>query len=159
EQAPWCSGSGDATDMKQPNSLHSRRLRQSMMAAVVLGTALTAFGPVGTAAAAPSEETLQAVQDISRYCTACWRTAPLHPDSWGDCTQDVFARLLQRINPDSWDRSLRTDGEERRELVRAIDAVKKRSQRQHRYASLASENIGNGRQAADEVRQTNRAAV
>jgi len=106
--------------------------RRGVVAAVVLGTALSAFGPISEARA----QTGKAVSDISRYCTACWRNARLHPDYWADCTQEVFARLMERVDPDSWDRVLQTEGDERRELVRAIDAVKKRTQRARKPLSL-----------------------
>jgi DNA-binding NarL/FixJ family response regulator len=47
------------------------------LVAMVLGTTLSAMG-----SAAPAAETShRAVSDISRYCTACWRNARLHPDS------------------------------------------------------------------------------
>jgi RNA polymerase sigma factor (sigma-70 family) len=92
------------------------------MMAVVLGTALTAFGGTG-------EATLQAIADMGRYCTTCWRNARLPADSWTDCTQEVFRRLLERLPADSWQRVLAGDGEERREFLRAIDTVKKRTQR------------------------------
>jgi RNA polymerase sigma factor (sigma-70 family) len=90
--------------------------------AVVLGTALTAFGSTG-------EATLQAIADMGRYCTTCWRNARLPADSWTDCTQEVFRRLLERLPSESWQRVLAGDGEERREFLRAIDTVKKRTQR------------------------------
>jgi RNA polymerase sigma factor (sigma-70 family) len=93
----------------------------------VLGTALSAFGQ-SAAQAAPNE----AIQDISRYCTACWRNARLPTDRWGDCTQEVFRRLLDRVPTEDWDRLLNGEGEERREFLRAIDAVKKRTQRDAR---------------------------
>jgi RNA polymerase sigma factor (sigma-70 family) len=115
-------------------------MRRGVVAAVVLGTALSTLGPAAGEAAA-SEDTLRAVGDIGRYCTACWRNARLHPDSWSDCTQDVFARLLERVNPEAWDRVLRADGDERRELVRAIDAVKKRTQRRHKTSSLIDDTV------------------
>lgn len=101
-----------------------------MMVAVVLGTALTALGGDRLAA---SEDT-QAVRDIGRYCTSCWRNARLPMDTWGDCTQEVFARLLERIPTQQWERTLRQDAEERREFIRAIDTVKKRVQRSRRFA-------------------------
>src|SRR5213593_4835655 len=104
--------------------------RRTMMA-FVLGTALSTFSGTGGAA---SPDTLN---DISRYCTACWRNARLPADCWGDCTQEVFSRLMERLSPDSWGDVLKLDREERRELMRAIDAVKKRSQRaRKRYTSL-----------------------
>jgi RNA polymerase sigma factor (sigma-70 family) len=49
----------------------------------------------------------------------------------------VFTRLLERVEPTRWETVLRDDeSAERRELVRAIDAVKKRTQRARRYAGL-----------------------
>src|SRR4249920_3674501 len=110
--------------------------RQSLVAAMVLGTALTALAPA--VASADSG----AIADISRYCTACWRNARIHPDSWTDCTQDVFLRLLERVTPDAWDRVLADEGDERKEFLRAIDAVKKRSQRSRKFGELHSEWIG-----------------
>src|SRR5262245_14348177 len=98
------------------------RRRGQILAAMVLGTALTALGAQPAAAAASAE----AVTDISRYCTACWRNARLPPDCWGDCTQEVFSRLLQRVDPAAWQGVFREEAEERREFLRAIDAVKKR---------------------------------
>ena len=66
---------------------------------------------------------------MSRYCTTCWRNARLHPDSWTDCTQAVFQRMLERVRLEAWSQVLGSEGEERREFLRAIDAVKKRCQR------------------------------
>jgi RNA polymerase sigma factor (sigma-70 family) len=108
-------------------TLHSKR--RQYLVAVVLGTTLTAMGSAAPAA----EISHRAVSDISRYCTACWRNARLHPDSWNDCTQEVFCRLLERVEPKTWEQILQAEGEERRELVRAIDAVKKRSQRARKH--------------------------
>lgn len=103
-----------------------------MMAAVVLGTALTALGAERLSAA---EVPPQAVNDIGRYCTSCWRNARLPVDAWGDCTQEVFRRLLERIPASRWDLTLKADGDERREFLRAIDAVKKRTQRARRHGN------------------------
>jgi RNA polymerase sigma factor (sigma-70 family) len=106
-----------------------------MMAAVVLGTALAAAPP---RAAAATEPTAQAVTDISKYCQTCWRNARLPADRWQDCTQEVFIRLLERVEADKWS-SVLVDNEtvERREFLRAIDAVKKRTQRARKFGSLA----------------------
>jgi RNA polymerase sigma factor (sigma-70 family) len=101
--------------------------KRPYMVAMALGAALTAFGPAAGAQAA--ETTGRAVADMGRYCTTCWRNARLPIDSWGDCTQEVFTRLLERVPTDAWARVLRDEGEERREFLRAIDAVKKRTQR------------------------------
>jgi DNA-directed RNA polymerase specialized sigma24 family protein len=118
------------------SSRKSNRRRYTV--AVVLGTALSALGST-SAAVAEAPATGRAVADMSRYCTACWRNARLSPDSWGDCTQEVLQRMLERVTPDAWQQALTSDGEERREFLRAIDTVKKRSQRQRRPASLALE--------------------
>jgi DNA-directed RNA polymerase specialized sigma24 family protein len=105
------------------------------MMAVVLGTALTAFGGPGQAAtAAPPEATLQAIADMGRYCTTCWRNARLPADAWTDCTQEVFRRLLERLPADAWQCVLAGDGDERREFLRAIDTVKKRTQRARKWS-------------------------
>jgi len=92
-----------------------------MMAAVVLGTAL--------AASTQAAETDRTVTDISRYCQACWRNARLPADHWNDATQQVFVRLLERVDPARWAAALKDEGEERKEFLRAIDTVKKRTQR------------------------------
>src|ERR1700681_1105220 len=92
--------------------------RAGRVMAMVLGTALPTFG---TASAANP----RTVNDLSRYCTACWRNARLPADCWPDCTQEVFTRLLERVPQDSWGSTLAEETQERRELVRAIDAVKK----------------------------------
>ena len=105
------------------------RKGRKYLVAAVLGTTLAAMGSAAPAA----EVSHRAVSDISRYCTACWRNARLHPDSWNDCTQEVFCRLLERVGPETWDQVLQAEGEERRELIRAIDAVKKRSQRARKH--------------------------
>lgn len=105
--------------------------------AVVLGTALTALGavPVEASAATPDQQlTLRAIRDMDRYCTACWRNARLPTTSWDDCTQEVFRRLLQRVPPGSWGSLLKTEGPERKEFLRAIDAVKKHTQRARKFA-------------------------
>ncbi|HEV2946278.1 MAG TPA: sigma-70 family RNA polymerase sigma factor [Gemmataceae bacterium] len=104
--------------------------RRQYLVAMVLGTTLSAMG--GAAPAAEAGD--RAITNISRYCTACWRNARLHPDAWNDCTQEVLCRLLERVNPETWDQILNTEGDERRELIRAIDTVKKRTQRARKHA-------------------------
>jgi RNA polymerase sigma factor (sigma-70 family) len=104
-----------------------------MMVAVVLGTALAAT----PSKAASSDLSPKAVQDISKYCQACWRNARLPADRWQDCTQEVFTRLLERVQADRWGSVLKDDETaERREFIRAIDAVKKRTQRARKFATL-----------------------
>jgi RNA polymerase sigma factor (sigma-70 family) len=117
------------------NPAGSRRL----IAAVVVGTALTALA--GEAKGKTFQPGPDAIQDISRYCQACWRNARLHPDSWSDCTQEVLVRLLQTVEADRWDSLLKAENEDRREFLRAIDAVKKRTQRSRKYSSLIDDDV------------------
>src|SRR5947209_1912197 len=98
--------------MKHVPSHESRAPRKTYVAAMVLGTALSALGAGHGSAAVAPEKTVRTISDLSRYCTACWRNAHLHPDSWTDCTQEVFSRLLERVAPQSWDRLLQDEGEE-----------------------------------------------
>jgi len=105
------------------------------MMAAVLGTALVAGSPGRASAKDLSHE---AIQDISRYCQTCWRNARLPADRWTDCTQEVLTRLLERLEPQQWTRVLKDgEGEERREFLRAIDAVKKRTQRARKFAAIS----------------------
>ncbi len=121
--------------------------------AMVLGTALTALaGGQASASLADPGSALFAVEDLSRYCTTCWRNAHLHPDCWTDCTQEVFCRLLERISPEAWDRILGDDGLERREFLRAIDAVKKRTQRARKLSGLGGDEVAD-RRGDDQTRQ------
>jgi RNA polymerase sigma factor (sigma-70 family) len=105
--------------------------KRPYMVAVVLGTALSVCTPPGQATPPATEK---AIADMSRYCTTCWRNARLPMDSWTDCTQEVFRRLLERVPADAWKQALRGDGEEHREFLRAIDTVKKRTQRARKFS-------------------------
>jgi RNA polymerase sigma factor (sigma-70 family) len=129
------------------------------MAAMVLGTALSSLG---TSAASPTTST-QTVTDLSRYCTACWRNARLPADCWPDCTQEVLTQLLERVPAGDWGRTLGAEGEERREFLRAIDAVKKRVQRGRKWAAYPEESVADHRptyerRQADDREELRRAA-
>lgn len=104
--------------------------RRSTTAAVVLAVGLA------TVAAQAAESGL--VQDIQRYCTVCWKNARLDPSVWDDCTQEVCCRLLAKARSGQLDLTqvLELDTPERRELVRAIDTVRKRIQRAKRFVPL-----------------------
>jgi RNA polymerase sigma factor (sigma-70 family) len=134
------------------------RRRNPYMVAVVLGTALSALPATAAPARATTPDT-QVVQDISRYCTVCWRNAHLPPDTWGDCTQEVFRRLLQRVDPNAWRTALKGEGDERREFLRAIDAVKKRTQRGCKRSTQLVGVVSDGRDPQAQQRAQDRAAV
>jgi len=93
---------------------------------------------VGLAALTAQASETDLVRDIQRYCTACWRNARLDPRLWDDCTQEVCCRLLTKAREGQLDlaRVLAEDTPERRELVRAIDMVRKRVQRAKRHQPL-----------------------
>ena len=118
--------------------LPTKQSSRNMMAAVVLGTAAFTVSASRAGAATTAEPAPKAVTDISKYCQTCWRNARLPADRWGDCTQAVFVRLLERVEAEKWGTVL-VDSEtiERREFLRAIDAVKKRTQRARKFAALS----------------------
>jgi RNA polymerase sigma factor (sigma-70 family) len=125
--------------------MKTRRGRQ-YVAAMVLGTALSTLGTAG-AARAEAGISEDSIANVSRYCTSCWRNARVPVDRWGDCTQDVFGRLLDRVDHGAWNRLLAADSEERRELIRAIDAVKKRTLRDCRRSSSLQTPVADDRDA------------
>ena len=119
--------------------LPSKRSSRNVMVAMVLGTALAATPAKASAStASATEPSAKAVTDITKYCQTCWRNARLPADRWQDCTQAVFVRLLERVEAEKWGTVL-VDSEtaERREFLRAIDAVKKRTQRARKFAALS----------------------
>lgn len=141
--------------MQTPSA--ARSSRRPYVVAVVLGTALTAGlapQPVQAADSAP-----RAVADLSRYCSVCWRNARLSPDCWNDCTQEVFRRLLERVPTAQWGAVLKSEGEDRREFLRAIDAVKKRTQRGRKWAPGSVETAADPRGVNDRTRAEDREAI
>jgi RNA polymerase sigma factor (sigma-70 family) len=109
------------------------------MAAVVLGTALSAATSHAAVPIRSAAVEADPVRDITRYCQVCWRNARLPMDRWDDCTQQVFARLLERVDVAQWHTLLKDDAEDRREFIRAIDAVKKRTQRARKYVEVSAD--------------------
>ena len=132
----------------------SKSVRRHAMMAVMLGTALSALAPSASAA---REDV--AVRDLSRYCVACWRNAGVPVDRWNDCTQEVLCELLERVPLDAWGAVLAGPDENRREFIRVVDLVKKRVQREKKWAPLdpeqapdASSERGDLRQEREEIR-------
>jgi RNA polymerase sigma factor (sigma-70 family) len=129
--------------MRQTLSTAASQSR-SLVVAMLLGTAFATSGASKVSAATTHQSvresqsidpTPELLDEILRYCNACWRNARLPFDDWGDCTQQVFTRLLERVEPARWAMLLdNTESEERREFVRAIDTVKKRTQRTRRFS-------------------------
>lgn len=122
-----------------------------MMMAVVVGTALSTLSGSNAANASP-----QTLNDLSRYCTACWRNARLPTDCWADCTQEVFTRMLERVPVNNWCQSLADESNERREFLRAIDAVKKRVQRAKKWVGCPDDLFSDTREVRDRDRADDR---
>src|SRR5476651_2694783 len=135
----------------------TNKVRRPYLMAVVLGTALAALGSEATANA--GEISPQAINNISRYCTACWRNARLPQDQWNDCTQEVLTRVLKNLPAKSWEQALAQETEERREFIRAIDAVKKRYQRGRWQSAALPELVADVRSEGAEARNDDREAV
>ncbi len=93
---------------------------------------------IGLAALTATASESELVRDIQRYCTVCWKNARLDPGLWDDCTQEVCCRLLGKARAGQLDLNLvlAEDTLERRELIRAIDMVRKRVQRSRRLQPL-----------------------
>jgi len=133
------------------------KIGRPYLMAVVLGTALAAMGPDASVDA--SEISPRAITNISRYCTVCWRNARLPEDQWQDCTQEVLCRLLRNLPAKCWDQVLTHESEERREFVRAIDAVKKRHQRSRWQSAVSPEFLADARDEQHRNRNEEREAV
>ncbi len=117
-----------AMSLDEADTPKGLRNRRAVATALVMGLAAL------TAQATESE----LVHDIQRYCAVCWRNARLDPGLWDDCTQEVCCRLLGKARAGVLDLNLvlADDTAERRELVRAIDMVRKRVQRARRLQPL-----------------------
>ena len=133
------------------------KIRRPYWMAVVLGTALAAMG--SESAVDAGEISPKAINNISRYCTACWRNARLPQDQWKDCTQEVLCRLLKNLPAESWEQALANETDERREFIRAIDAVKKRYQRGRWQSAALPELVADVRSEGAEARNDDREAV
>src|SRR5262249_50104595 len=112
---------------EQPNPPKGHRTLRGVPTAMAL--------VVGLAALTAQATETDLVRDIQRYCAVCWRNAHLDPGLWDDCTQEVCCRLLGKARAGQLDLNLvlADDTPERRELVRAIDMVRKRVQRARKH--------------------------
>lgn len=85
-----------------------------------------------------SESTL--LRKIQAYCSQSWRNAGIRSQEWPDCTQQVFARLLERIPRERLLQAIDDpDSPERRELNRAIWATSQRSRRAKSHSPLVGD--------------------
>lgn len=100
----------------------------------------------------PAEPDPEAIQDgldqLARYLTTSWARAGIAPQYFDDCTQTVYEVMLEQRGRDGFDqiaeqvgrlgvsRVLSWDAPNGPDFFRAIDMVKKRTQRLRSYQSL-----------------------
>jgi RNA polymerase sigma factor (sigma-70 family) len=144
--------------MGKANTTGRTTFKRRYMAAVVLGTALAAL-PSASLSAETQRAAPQTLNDLGRYCSACWHNAHIPTGDWNDCTQAVFCRLLERVPQDAWSKALTYEGEERREFLRAIDAIKKRNQRSRRGLADGVDQLADRRQLRERGLADKRAMV
>ena len=95
------------------------------------------------------------VEDLARYLNTAWRRAGIPPQKFDDCSQSVFMTLLENYGREQFDGLVREvpdrgiagvfrpETESGKEFYRAIDAAKKRAQRERSLSSLdAPEDFG-----------------
>ncbi|MCA9259731.1 MAG: sigma-70 family RNA polymerase sigma factor [Planctomycetales bacterium] len=90
----------------------------------------------------------QALASVEKYCTTSWRQAGIECQDWDDCTQQVIAELLERIDGDGLVAAMsKNDSDQRRELNRAIWRTAKRWQRRSRVAFSSDAEVADAREA------------
>ncbi|MDA0809811.1 MAG: sigma-70 family RNA polymerase sigma factor [Planctomycetota bacterium] len=98
--------------------------------------AATGMAAAATAVVSQVSESV-ILKNIRAYCSKSWQNAGISHQEWSDCTQQVFARLLERVDRDRMLVAIEdAESPERRELNRAIWATSQRSRREKRYSSL-----------------------
>lgn len=130
---------------KEPSDNKRSAIRLSL-AACALVVATSAVEPAAQAASGVVAAATAAVGNVSEavvlrkiraYCSRSWQNAGINHQEWSDCTQQVFARLLERIDRDRFLIAIEDpESPERRELNRAIWATSQRSRREKKYSSL-----------------------
>ena len=98
--------------------------------------AATGVAAAATAAVGQMSESV-VLKKIRAYCLKSWQNAGINHQEWSDCTQQVFARLLERVDRDRFLIAIEdSESPERRKLNRAIWATSQRSRREKKYSSL-----------------------
>ena len=98
--------------------------------------AATGIAAAATAAVSQVSESV-VLKKIQAYCSRSWQNAGINHQEWSDCTQQVFARLLERVDRGRLLIAIEdSESPERRELNRAIWATSQRSRREKKYSSI-----------------------
>ena len=122
--------------------------RRLSLTACTMMVAASAAGTGWTEAPAGGRHAEEAVERIGRYCDASWRNARVNRDDWGDCTQEVFLRLLERCSPAGLQPAIdNPESAERRELNRSIWATAQRWRRAVRRIPLNEAAVSDHRES------------
>jgi RNA polymerase sigma factor (sigma-70 family) len=117
-----------------------------------------------TQAPAETADVSAGLAQLDRYLARAWYRAGIAPQQHDDCTQAVYATLLQGLGRDHFDRLLSEVGgfgirdvlsretAEGPDFFRAIDTVKKRAQRERSFHPLDAASMNR----PDDPRQTDR---
>lgn len=112
--------------------------------------------PRGAADSAVDPALRGGVENLARYLSTAWRRAGIPPQKFDDCSQAVFMTLLEHYGRERFDdlvrevpgkgipEVFRPETEHGKEFYRAIDAAKKRAQRERSLASLDAPEEGYG---------------
>lgn len=100
-----------------------------------------------------ADSTASGLSQLDKYLNRAWYRAGIPLQAHDDCTQAVYATLLQQLGRDRFDRLLSDVGRggvkevftrettEGLDFFRAVDMVKKRAQRERVYQSLDSVDV------------------
>lgn len=134
------------TEKTVKSTADTRSAIRLSLAACALVVASSAVEPAAQAATGVAAAATAAVSQVSEsvilkkiraYCSRSWQNAGINHQEWSDCTQQVFARLLERIDRDRLLIAIEdAESPERRELNRAIWATSQRSRREKKYSTL-----------------------
>jgi RNA polymerase sigma factor (sigma-70 family) len=108
-----------------------------------------AFATTTASPSTPAQADVDAgLSQLDRYLARCWSRAGIAPQQQDDCTQAVYATLLQNLGRDGFDdlaadigqngipQVLNRDSTLGPDFFRAVDMVKKRATRQKAFVAL-----------------------
>jgi RNA polymerase sigma factor (sigma-70 family) len=113
-----------------------------------LGSASTSSVATRTATSAPSSDLASGLSQLNKYLNRSWYRASIPVQMHEDCSQAVYATLLQQLGRDRFDSLIADVGHtgirdvlsretnEGLDFFRAVDMVKKRAQRERVYQSI-----------------------
>ncbi|HEU5119258.1 MAG TPA: sigma-70 family RNA polymerase sigma factor [Isosphaeraceae bacterium] len=107
------------------------------------------FASVSTEPSTPAQGEIESgLAQLNRYLSRCWSRAGVAPQQQDDCTQAVYASLLQNLGRDGFDhlaaevgqqgipQVLNRDSALGPDFFRVVDMVKKRATRQKTFVAL-----------------------